>query len=107
LFEDALRFYGVLGAGRDAARALASMRDLGIGRKRRGARKRPERGWESLTPSELGVVRLAAAGADETAVSACSSRRAPVQTHLAHAFRKPDLSSRVELAAEAARHGGM
>jgi hypothetical protein len=42
------------------ARTLASMRELGIGSKRRGARKRPTSGWEALTPSELEVVRLAA-----------------------------------------------
>jgi len=106
LFEDALQVYAEVGARRDAARALASMRGLGIGRKRRGARKRPERGWDSLTPSELEVVRLAAAGLTNPQIGQrlfISPRT--VQTHLAHAFRKLDLSSRVELAAEAARRG--
>ena len=82
------------------------MRQLGIGRKRRGARKRPARGWESLTPSELEVVRLAATGLTNPQIGQrlfISPRT--VQTHLAHAFRKLDLSSRVELAAEAARRG--
>ncbi len=108
LFEDALQVYAEVGARRDAARALASMRGLGIGRKRRGARKRPERGWDSLTPSELEVVRLAAAGLTNPQIGQrlfISPRT--VQTHLAHAFRKLDLSSRVELAAEAARRGGV
>ena len=106
LFEDALGVYVEVGARRDAARALASMRQLGIGRKRRGARKRPARGWESLTPSELEVVRLAATGLTNPQIGQrlfISPRT--VQTHLAHAFRKLDLSSRVELAAEAARRG--
>ena len=106
LLEDALRVYGDVGARRDAARALAAMRHLGIGRKRRGARKRPERGWESLTPSELEVVRLAATGLTNPQIGQrlfISPRT--VQTHLAHAFRKLDLSSRVELAAEAAKQG--
>ena len=106
LFEDALGVYVEVGARRAGARALASMRHLGIGRKRRGARKRPERGWESLTPSELEVVRLAATGLTNPQIGQrlfISPRT--VQTHLAHAFRKLDLSSRVELAAEAARRG--
>ena len=108
LFEDALGVYAQVGAKRDTARALALMRALGIGRKRRGARKRPERGWDSLTPSELEVVRLAAKGLTNPQIGQrlfISPRT--VQTHLAHAFRKLDLSSRVELAAEAAKRGGI
>ena len=108
LFDEALSVYGEAGARRDAARALASMRELGIGRKRRGARKRPPHGWESLTPSELEVVRLAADGLTNPQIGQrlfISPRT--VQTHLAHVFRKLDLSSRVELAAEAARRGGV
>ena len=75
---------------------------------RRGAYKRPETGWESLTPSELEVVRLAAEGLTNPEIGQrlFISRRT-VQTHLAHAFRKLDLSSRVELAAEAVRRGGV
>lgn len=106
LFDEVLGVYGEVGAQRDAARALASMRTLGLGRKRRGARKRPQHGWESLTPSELEVVRLAAEGLTNPQIGQrlfISPRT--VQTHLAHAFRKLDISSRVELAAEAARRG--
>jgi DNA-binding CsgD family transcriptional regulator len=106
LFDAALGVYDEVGARRDAARALASMRALGLGRKRRGARKRPQHGWESLTPSELEVVRLAAEGLTNPQIGQrlfISPRT--VQTHLAHAFRKLDISSRVELAAEAARRG--
>jgi len=108
LFEAALHVYSEVNAKRDAARALATMRRVGLGRKRRGARKRPERGWESLTPSELEVVRLAASGLTNPQIGQhlfISPRTA--QTHLAHAFRKLDLSSRVELAAEAAKRGGV
>jgi DNA-binding CsgD family transcriptional regulator len=108
LFEKALAVYDDVGARRDTGRALATMREAGIGRKRRGARKRPLSGWDSLTPSELDVVRLAAEGLTNPDIGQrlFISRRT-VQTHLAHAFRKLDLSSRVELAAEAARRGGM
>jgi DNA-binding CsgD family transcriptional regulator/tetratricopeptide (TPR) repeat protein len=108
LFEEALGVYDQVGARRDQARALASMRGLGIGRKRRGARKRPLTGWESLTPSELDVVRLAAEGLTNPQIGQrlfISPRT--VQTHLGHAFRKLDISSRVELAAESVRRGGV
>ena len=108
LFREALNVYEQVGARRPAARALASMRALGIGRKRRGAHKRPETGWESLTPSELEVVRLAAGGLTNPQIGQrlFISRRT-VQTHLAHVFRKLNISSRVDLAAEAARRGGI
>jgi DNA-binding CsgD family transcriptional regulator len=106
LFEQALAAYEQLGAVRDSARALASMRELGIGRKRRGARKRPSTGWDALTPSELEVVRLATEGLTNPQIGQrlFISRRT-VQTHLAHAFRKLDISSRVGLAAAAKRGG--
>jgi DNA-binding CsgD family transcriptional regulator len=108
LLEEALRRYEQLGAVRDSARTLASMRKLGIGRKRRGARKRPPTGWDALTPSEVEVVRFAAERLTNPQIGQrlfISRRR--VQTHLAHAFRKIDIASRVELAAEAARRGGV
>ena len=108
LFDEALNVYEHVRAQRATARALASMRKLGLGRKRRGARKRPESGWEALTPSELEVVHLAAQGMTNPEIGQrlFISRRT-VQTHLAHAFRKLDISSRVELAAEAARRGAI
>ena len=108
LFSEALDVYDHVGAKRDAARALATMRTVRIGRKRRGARKRPDRGWESLTPSELEVVRLAAEGLTNPEIGRrlFISRRT-VQTHLAHAFEKLNICSRVELAAKAARRGGV
>jgi DNA-binding CsgD family transcriptional regulator/tetratricopeptide (TPR) repeat protein len=108
LFDEALAIYERLGAVRDSARTLASMRELGLGRKRRGARKRPERGWESLTPSELEVVRLAAQGLTNREIGQrlFISRRT-AETHLRHVFNKLGLSSRVELAAEAARRGSV
>ena len=108
LFEEALATYERLGAARDLARALASMRALGMGRKRRGARQRPSSGWAALTPSELEVVRLAAEGLTNPEIGQrlFISRRT-AQTHLAHAFRKLGVSSRVQLAAEVARRGGI
>jgi hypothetical protein len=60
LLEQALACYESLEAGRDTARAEARLPDLGVRRGRRGARRRPPTGWESLTPTEH---RRAAPGA--------------------------------------------
>jgi DNA-binding CsgD family transcriptional regulator len=104
LFDEALQLYEHAQAARDTARTLAVMRHHAIPRKRRGARKRPTSGWEALTPSELDVVRLVAQGLTNPEVGQrlYISRRT-VQTHLAHAFRKLNITTRTQLAAEIAK----
>ena len=70
----------------------------------RGERKRPSSGWASLTPTELGVVRLVGEGLANKDVAArlfISPRT--VESHLTHVYTKLGLSSRVQLAQEAAR----
>ena len=106
LFDAAIDVFEGAGASRAAASALASARSLGIGRKRRGARKRPTLGWEALTPSEHEVVSLVADGLmnPEVGQRLFISRRT-VQTHLSSAFRKLEITFRVELAALVARRG--
>jgi DNA-binding CsgD family transcriptional regulator len=71
----------------------------------RGERKRPTSGWESLTPTELDVVRLVAEGIPnkDIATRLFVSPRT-VQTHLRHVYNKLGLTSRVQLAQEAVRH---
>jgi DNA-binding CsgD family transcriptional regulator len=71
----------------------------------RGARKRPSKGWASLTPTELEVIRLAAEGLGnkEIATRLFVSPRT-VQAHLSHVYAKLGVSSRVQLAQEASRH---
>jgi DNA-binding CsgD family transcriptional regulator len=68
-----------------------------------GGRKRPAAGWASLTPAELEVVRLVGEGLRNDAIA----RRlfiAPgtVKVHLSHIFGKLGITSRAELAAQAA-----
>jgi len=68
-----------------------------------GGRKRPATGWASLTPAELEVVRLVGEGLRNDAIA----RRlfiAPgtVKVHLTHIFTKLGLTTRAELAAQAA-----
>jgi DNA-binding CsgD family transcriptional regulator len=103
LLERALAGYERLDAARPASRAEAALRRLGVRRGARGPR-RPRLGWESLTPTEGRVVDLVAEGLSNPQIGErlFISRRT-VQTHLAHVFAKLGISSRTQLAAEAAR----
>jgi DNA-binding CsgD family transcriptional regulator len=105
--DQAVAGYERLDAARDLARAEAVLRDLGIRRGRRGRRGRPKYGWPSLTETELTVVSLVAEGLSNPQIGErlYVSRRT-VQTHLAHIFAKLDISSRAQLAAQAARRPG-
>lgn len=71
----------------------------------RGERKRPSTGWASLTRAELDVARLVTEGLGnkDIALRLFVSPRT-VQAHLTHIYTKLGLTSRVQLAQEAARH---
>jgi DNA-binding NarL/FixJ family response regulator len=70
-----------------------------------GRRGRPPTGWASLTPTELQVAQHVAAGQSNPQIaSALFMSRATVKTHLSHIFPKLGVTSRAELAAQAARH---
>ena len=56
----------------------------------------------SLTPTELDVVRLV--GEDKDIAMRLFVSPRTVQSHLRHVYNKLDLTSRVQLAQEAARH---
>jgi DNA-binding CsgD family transcriptional regulator len=72
----------------------------------RGERKRPSFGWGSLTPTELEVVRHVAQGLTNPEVARrLFVSRSTVKAHLAHIFAKVGVSTRAELAAQAARRG--
>jgi predicted ATPase/class 3 adenylate cyclase/DNA-binding CsgD family transcriptional regulator len=85
--------------------ALSTEEAIAYAQRRRGERKRPSSGWASLTPTERDVVRLVREGLanNDIATRLFISPRT-VQTHLTHVYAKLGLSSRVQLAQEAARH---
>ena len=86
--------------------ALSTDDAIAYAQRRRGERKRPSSGWASLTPTERDVVRLVSEGLgnNDIATRLFVSPRT-VQTHLTHVYSKLGLTSRVQLAQEAARHG--
>ena len=91
-------------AARDEGAALTIEEALAYVRRGRGERKRPSKGWASLTPTELDVVRLASDGLGNKEIAArlfVSPRT--VQAHLSHVYSKLGVSSRVQLAQEASR----
>jgi DNA-binding CsgD family transcriptional regulator len=70
----------------------------------RGERKRPGRGWESLTPTELRVVELVAQGLTNPQIAErMFISRGTAKVHLSHIFAKLGVTTRSELAAEATR----
>ncbi|MGO9734572.1 LuxR C-terminal-related transcriptional regulator, partial [Mycobacterium sp.] len=85
--------------------ALSTEEAIAYAQRGRGQRKRPTSGWGSLTPTERDVVRLVSEGLanNDIATRLFVSPRT-VQTHLTHVYTKLGLTSRVQLAQEAARH---
>jgi len=85
--------------------ALSIEEAIAYAQRGRGERKRPASGWASLTPAELDVVRPVSEGLpnNDIATRLFVSPRT-VQSHLTHVYTKLGLSSRVQLAQEAARH---
>ncbi|OIV39453.1 hypothetical protein BIV57_01050 [Mangrovactinospora gilvigrisea] len=100
--EEAAGLYEAAGADRPAAAVRLTLRHLGV-------RRRPARtpdadgGWAALTPAELRVARLVAAGMTNRAVAErLFLSRHTVDAHLRRIFAKVGVSSRVELARLAA-----
>ena len=72
----------------------------------RGERKRPTAGWASLTPTELRIVALVAAGLTNPQIAErMFIARGTVKVHLSHVFAKLGVSTRAELAGQAMKRG--
>jgi DNA-binding CsgD family transcriptional regulator len=98
MLTEALERYERAGADAWASGIRSQLRDLGVRPGQRGTRKRPARGWESLTATERTVSLLVAEGLTNGAVA----RRLyisphTVNTHLRHVFAKLGVSNRVAL----------
>jgi DNA-binding NarL/FixJ family response regulator len=85
--------------------ALSIEEAIAYAQRGRGERKRSATGWGSLTPAELDVVRLLREGlANKDIATRLFVSPRTVQAHLTHVYTKLGLTSRVQLAQEAARH---
>jgi predicted ATPase/class 3 adenylate cyclase/DNA-binding CsgD family transcriptional regulator len=86
--------------------ALTTEEVIAYLRRGRGERKRPATGWDSLTPTELDVVRLVGEGlANKDIANRLFVSPRTVESHLTHAYTKLGFTSRVQLAQEASRRG--
>lgn len=85
-----------------AGAALTTEEAVAYVRRARGERKRPSRGWDSLTPTELEIVRHVATGLTNRQIGQrMFISPGTVKTHLSHIFTKLGTASRSHLAAEA------
>ncbi len=101
---EAVEAYAGLGAEWDILRADTRLRPYGVRRRRPGAR-RPEIGWEALTPTEVKVAYLVAEGLSNPEIAArLFLSRYTVQVHVARILAKLQVKSRVEVAGLVARH---
>jgi DNA-binding CsgD family transcriptional regulator len=85
-------------------RAMTAEEAVAYATRGRGKRRRPSAGWDSLTPTELDVVRLVAEGLTNRQIAEklfVSPRT--VQSHLRSIFAKLGVSTRTELATQATR----
>jgi DNA-binding CsgD family transcriptional regulator len=86
--------------------AMETDEAVAYARRARGERKRPSRGWDSLTPTELDIVRHVTAGLTNRQIGErMFISRGTVKVHLSHIFPKLEISSRSQLAADATKRG--
>jgi len=98
-FNTAVGLYLFLHATWDIRRAEERLRPYGI--RRRSTRARPATGWAALTPTEVKVAELVAAGRSNPDIAAeLVLSRNTVQTHISHILAKLGARSRVMIVRE-------
>jgi len=102
-FTSAVEVYTSLGAAADVARLQAAFRAHGIRRGPHAKHRRARSGWDSLTATEIKIAGYVEEGLSnpEIAAKLLLSRRT-VATHVSHILKKLDVSSRTDIAREAA-----
>ena len=102
-FTSAVEVYTSLGAAADVARLQAAFRAHGIRRGPHAKHRRARSGWDSLTATEIKIAGFVEEGLSnpEIAAKLLLSRRT-VATHVSHILKKLDVSSRTDIAREAA-----
>jgi DNA-binding CsgD family transcriptional regulator len=105
LFDEAAQGYEQLEASWDLARVGASMRALGL-RRRRAAASPRRTGWDALSRGERAVAELVATGLSNPQIAErLFLSRYTVRSYVSAALSKLSVSSRVELAQEVRRRG--
>jgi DNA-binding CsgD family transcriptional regulator/transcriptional regulator with XRE-family HTH domain len=98
-YDAAADGYLNLEASWDLRRAESRLRPYGLRRSRYRVRRRPETGWEALTPSERAVAELVADGLSNPVIAGrLHISRRTVETHVAHLLAKLRARSRAEVA---------
>jgi DNA-binding CsgD family transcriptional regulator/tetratricopeptide (TPR) repeat protein len=88
-----------LGKAMEQGRSMDLREAVAYAGRARGPRRRPDSGWESLTPTERSVVELAVQGMTNPEIATrLFMSRGTVKTHLAHVYAKLQLANRTELA---------
>jgi DNA-binding CsgD family transcriptional regulator len=102
-FVQAVDGYSALGAAADVARVQAAFRPHGIHRGPHARHRRADSGWESLTPTEVKVAVLVGEGLSNPDIAGelMLSKRT-IDTHVSHILRKLGVTSRTDIAREAA-----
>jgi predicted ATPase/DNA-binding CsgD family transcriptional regulator len=79
--------------------ALSLEEAIAYARRSRGSRRRPQSGWDSLTPVEASVAELAISGLSNPQIAQrLFISRGTVKTHLSHIYAKLYVANRTELA---------
>jgi DNA-binding CsgD family transcriptional regulator len=102
-FTEAVKLSEALDASWDLRRAAARLGPYGIRRDTR--KRRPDSGWEALTPTERNIAYLVAEGLSNPDIAAgLFLSRNTVQTHVSRILAKLGARSRTEIASEVSAH---
>jgi DNA-binding CsgD family transcriptional regulator len=97
--RQAIAIYTDLRAEWDIMRADARLRQYKVRRGTRGTRRRPDSGWDALTPTEQKIARLVADGQSNPDIATeLFLSRHTVESHVRHILAKLGAASRVEIA---------